>query len=157
MRVLAVASGALLIGSAYGLKVLEIQGPVKDIKPYLAPNLEQTEVGHSSNYPHAFGAPMTSKASPGTITTKTLPHCISISMLVIGNDTLSKQWLGTHQDFLKQFHGLGLVANVDTQAELAALELLAGIPLMAANVDALMALIHQAHYPLVIEKGRVWQ
>ncbi|STX81563.1 integrating conjugative element protein, PFL_4695 family [Legionella busanensis] len=157
MRVLAVVSGSLLIGSAYGLNVLEIQGPVKDIKPYLAPTLEQTEVGNASNQPSAFGAPMISKASPGAITAKTLPHCISISMLVIGNDTLSKQWLSTHQDFLKQFHGLGLVANVDTQAELVALELLAGIPLMAANVDVLMGLIHQAHYPLVIERGRVWQ
>lgn len=158
MRILAVISGVLLLGSVHGLDVLEIQQPVTDIKPYvpqrsvLAPYPEYVESQSS-----VFGAPMKSNSSPGVITARTVPDYLSINMLVIGDDALSKHWLAAHQDYLKHFQGLGLIANVSDSDTLAEIEALAGIPLMAANVDALMELIQQRHYPLVIDKGLVWQ
>ncbi|STX55456.1 integrating conjugative element protein, PFL_4695 family [Legionella beliardensis] len=157
MRLLAASAGVLLISSVYGLKVLDIQGPVTAIKPYLFSYVAPTKEFELTSHPRAFGVPMTSKASVGMVVSKTVPDYLSLTMLVIGNDEVSKRWLATQQPFLKTFQGLGLVANVETEAQLSALQKRAGIPLVAANVDALMALIHQTHYPLVIEKGRVWQ
>ena len=100
---------------------------------------------------------MQSKASPGVVVKGRAPDYLSINMLVIGDDPQSRQWLKTHHKFLKQFQGIAIVACVKSPDALAELEAISGLHLMAVNVDALMEIIHQSHYPLVIEKGAIWQ
>ncbi|WP_028389156.1 PFL_4695 family integrating conjugative element protein [Legionella fairfieldensis] len=157
MRLSAWLCFTLFVSGAYGWKVLAMHDSAIPFTPQSLHWVQGEDHESPAAAVQAYGLPMQSKVSPGYVEEMRLPYPLSLNLLVVGNDAYSRQWLLAHREALQNFHGLGLVAKVETVDQLATLEMLAGMPLMAANVDSLMAFIHQEHYPLVIEKGRVWQ
>lgn len=102
--------------------------------------------------------PAISKASPGKVTRRTLQLLnFPYSIFVIGSDDFSYQWLKQHAKALEKQQALGFVANIEKSADLEALQALIKAPLLPANVDDLLALFHEKHYPLMFHKGEIWQ
>ena len=81
----------------------------------------------------------------------------SYSLFIIGNDKQSKQWLVAHAEELKKIQAIGFVTNINTHEDYEGLQTLAEVPLLPANVDDLLLVLHESHYPLIARGGEVWQ
>lgn len=102
--------------------------------------------------------PVTSKASVGRVSR----HHVNFAefynaIFIIGDDPVSKKWLSNHAKELQQLHALGFITNINHPEVLNELQTQSGLPLLPANVDDLMNLIGTEHYPLMLNKGVVWQ
>jgi len=65
--------------------------------------------------------------------------------------------LQQHQNQLQAMQAIGYVTNVDDLNTIIKLQQQSELALLPVNVDSLMKLINERHYPLVIDKGEVWQ
>lgn len=102
--------------------------------------------------------PAISKASPGKVLKRKVEQVsFSNSIFIIGNDDLSYEWLKKHAKEIEETQALGFVTNIKEGANLDALQQLVNAPLMPANVDDLLALFNESHYPLIFHKGEIWQ
>ena len=81
----------------------------------------------------------------------------SYSLFIVGDDPLSRKWLSEHAEILKKIQAIGFVTNIQTHEAYEALQALAGVPLLPANVDDLLAVLKTDHYPLIAHHGDVWQ
>lgn len=102
--------------------------------------------------------PATSKATVGKVMKKKL-HLVnfSYSIFIIGDDAFSQQWLKEHAHELEEKQALGFVTNIKDSAQLEALQELVKAPLLPANVDDLLAIFNESHYPLIFHEGELWQ
>lgn len=102
--------------------------------------------------------PASSKATVGQVKKKKL-HLVnfSYSIFIIGDDAFSHQWLKEHAHELEEKQALGFVTNIKDSAQLEALQELVKAPLLPANVDDLLAIFNESHYPLIFHEGELWQ
>lgn len=102
--------------------------------------------------------PVTSNASVGKVSRHHVKFSgFSNAIFIIGDDPVSKKWLSNHAKELQQLHALGFITNINHPEVLNELQTQSGLPLLPANVDDLMLLIGTEHYPLMLDKGVVWQ
>ncbi len=92
------------------------------------------------------------------------PESLSISdmlpsgmppVFVVGDDSLSRQWLSQHAAALGQMHATGMVVSVKDTAALSALRALApSTEMVPVSGGDLARRLHLVHYPVLItEKG----
>jgi integrating conjugative element protein (TIGR03765 family) len=102
--------------------------------------------------------PASSKATIGKVNKRKLELInFSYSIFIIGDDAFSQQWLKEHAQELEDKHALGFVTNISDSAQLEALQDLVKAPLLPANVDDLLAIFNESHYPLIFHEGELWQ
>ncbi len=102
--------------------------------------------------------PAVSKASPGKVPRRK-PELVSFSysIFIIGDDEISYEWLKKHAKEIEEIQALGFVTNISESAKLDALQALVKAPLLPVNVDDLLALFNESHYPLIFHEGEIWQ
>ncbi|OJY45326.1 MAG: integrating conjugative element protein [Legionella sp. 40-6] len=102
--------------------------------------------------------PVSSKATVGEVVSrKVMLVNFSYPVFVIGDDAISRQWLQEHAKKLEEAQALGFVANISNTEQLQSLQRLTKTPLLPANVDDLMSLFQESHYPLAFYEGDLWQ
>ena len=102
--------------------------------------------------------PAKSKATAGKVSRHQAGFSgFSYSLLIVGNDEQSKQWLSAHAEELKKIQAIGFVTNINTHEDYEALQALAEVPLLPANVDDLLLVLNESHYPLIARGGEIWQ
>jgi len=135
----------MLAFNAYCLEVIPLTTVTSD--PSMALNLSSP-----------IGIPAKSKASVGKVSPKKIDgHLLDNAIFIIGADKTSQQWLQLHQKQLQDLQAIGFITNVEHFEIIAQLQEQSQLPLLPVNVDPLMALINEHHYPLVIAGGEVWQ
>ncbi|HBB6940317.1 TPA: integrating conjugative element protein [Legionella pneumophila] len=135
----------LLAFKAYCLEVIPLTTVSND--PSMALNLSSP-----------IGIPAISQASTGKVAAKTIDNpLLDTTIFIIGADKASQEWLQQHQKQLKDMQAIGFITNVYNFEIIAQLQEQTQLPLLPVNVDPLMKLINEQHYPLVISGGKVWQ
>jgi integrating conjugative element protein (TIGR03765 family) len=135
----------LLAFKAYCLEVIPLATVSND--PSMALNISSP-----------IGIPAKSQASTGKVAAKTINNpLLDTNIFIIGADKASEQWLQQHQKQLKEMQAIGFITNVDNFELIVQLQEQSQLPLLPVNVDPLMNLINEQHYPLVISGGKVWQ
>ncbi|MCC5791780.1 MAG: integrating conjugative element protein [Legionellaceae bacterium] len=110
------------------------------------------------NLSSPIGVPAKSKATAGRVSAKKIDsHLFDTAIFIIGADKASQQWLQQHQKQLQNLQAIGFITNVDHFEIIAQLQEQSQLPLLPVNIDPLMALINEQHYPLIISGGNVWQ
>ncbi|WP_133127693.1 PFL_4695 family integrating conjugative element protein [Legionella nagasakiensis] len=131
--------------NAYCLEVIPLTTVSND--PSMALNLSSP-----------IGIPAISQASTGKVAAKTINNALlDTTIFIIGVDKASQEWLQQHQKQLKDMQAIGFITNVDNFEVIAQLQEQSQLPLLPVNVDPLLKLINEQHYPLVISGGKVWQ
>lgn len=152
MRTFVLIVGLMMIVSAYAYKAITLEDFMKEAENHLTEStlkLQQTIDAR---------IPAKSESSVGTVTRHIVSHfTLSNAIFIIGDDPLSRQWLVEHADELRNLKALGFVTNIENSDSFNALQDLAGTPLLPANVDDLLALLGESHYPLIFNAGDVWQ
>ncbi|KTD23936.1 PFL_4695 family integrating conjugative element protein [Legionella maceachernii] len=142
----------LIIGSCYGWQIAELRQ---------ANEMQQMQITQASlKLQEKLDArlPAKSKATSGSVASHhvNLAH-FSYPLFILSADALSYQWLKTHSQELEEINAIGFITNIENSQQLNRLQELTKMPLLPANVDDLMALLHETHYPLIFNKGKVWQ
>ena len=102
--------------------------------------------------------PVTSNNTTGFVSRHTVAfEGFSSPIFIIGDDAVSKRWLNDHAKKLREIRALGFITNIKDPATLQELQHAHDLPLLPANVDDLMVLLDAKHYPLIMNKGVVWQ
>lgn len=102
--------------------------------------------------------PASSKANTGKVARRKLNLVnFSYSIFIIGDDAVSQSWLKEHARELEKMGALGFVTNISDSSQLEALQDLIQAPLLPANVDDLLAIFGESHYPLIFNEGEIWQ
>lgn len=102
--------------------------------------------------------PAESKAQPGPVTKQKLAFVnFSNPIFIIGDDHLSRQWLKDHAKELEKIKAIGFITNINDRNHLKEFQGLTKAPLLPANVDDLLDLFHESHYPLMLVGGEIWQ
>lgn len=102
--------------------------------------------------------PVSSLATVGKIESRELSlTSFTHSVFIIGDDPQSRQWLKDNTAALESANAMGFVANISESQHLQTLQQLTKAPLLPANVDDLMAIFKENHYPLAFIKGTLWQ
>ena len=85
-----------------------------------------------------------------------LPGMLPIFLL--GEDTLSQQWLAANRDKLLQMQATGMVVHVSHLDALNRLREIGGpLPLMPVSADDLAGRLHLTHYPVLIDSRGLHQ
>ncbi|BBL32443.1 integrating conjugative element protein [Pantoea ananatis] len=97
----------------------------------------------------------TPEMSPGPVSPQPLELSGMPPVFVLGDDSLSKQWLSRHAAALSQMHATGMVVSVKDAAALSALRALApSTEMVPVSGGDLARRLHLAHYPVLItDKG----
>ena len=97
----------------------------------------------------------TPEMSPGTVSPQPLELSGMPPVFVVGDDSLSKQWLSQHAAALSQMRATGMVVSVKDAAALSALRALApSTEMVPVSGGDLARRLHLAHYPVLItDKG----
>lgn len=97
----------------------------------------------------------TPELSPGRQAARALDLPGMPPVFIIGDDELSRRWLVSRRDQLKQDNATGYVVNVATEAAWQALQALAaGLTLLPVSGSDLAARLRFSHYPVLIsERG----
>ncbi len=144
LKVISITLSMLMVFSCYAYKIYEIESLTQESLSLK----EATDVR----------LPAKSQATPGTVTRhKTDSLAFSNTIFIIGGDADSKNWLVKHLDVLKKYQAIGFITNIKDHQQFEALQALAGLPLLPANIDDLLNLIGSSHYPLIVYQGEVWQ
>lgn len=152
MRQLTLMIGFLMIASCYAVQIVNIESYWADTQATIAEE--------SLKLKEALDAllPVKSKASAGLVSRHHVTFAgFSNAIFIIGDDPVSKQWLNEHTEELQQLHALGFITNIKSARTLDELQTVSGLPLLPANVDDLMKVLGASHYPLISDKGAVWQ
>lgn len=81
----------------------------------------------------------------------------SYSLFILGGDDFSYQWLKEHAKEFEEKNMLGFITNISDPKRLQAFQKLTKMPLMPANIDDLLEVLHENHYPLALHEGQIWQ
>lgn len=152
MRKTAIIFGLLMITSCYAWQVINMEQYIKESEAQL------TEGSLKLQEKLDARLPVSSKATVGKIENRkvTLVN-FSYPVFIIGDDATSRQWLQEHAEKLEKAQALGFVANINSSKQFQALQQLTKAPLLPANVDDLMTLFQESHYPLAFYEGELWQ
>lgn len=152
MRLLALLAGLFMILSCYAYQIISMENEI---------NRTQEEITQESlKLQEKLDArlPAKSQATAGKVTRHKIdPTNFSYSIFVIGDDALSHFWLKKNARHLEAIHALGFITNIDNTTHLQALQQLTTAPLLPANVDDLLSLLQEHHYPFVVHEGELWQ
>lgn len=152
MQKTALFFGLLMITSSYAWKVINTAQYIKEAQAQL------TEESLKLHKKLDARLPVSSKAGTGKIKQRQITQVnFSDPVFVIGDDPISRQWLQEHAKKLEAIHALGFVANISNSEHLQSLQQLTKAPLLPANVDDLMSLFQESHYPLAFYEGELWQ
>ncbi len=131
-----------------------LMGYLVSIKPASGPRKTSPNVG----MPHVYPV-MTAELSPNTVTPRATdyPH-LQQPLFIVGYDALSFRWLKTFHTTLLQHQAVGLVVNVDTAQQFAAIQALApGLEMYPGSGSQLAKEIDLHHYPALISTTRIEQ
>ncbi|KTC76180.1 hypothetical protein Lbir_0249 [Legionella birminghamensis] len=152
MKKLSIIAGLLMSISCYAWQIINTEQYIKEAQSQL------TEESLKLQEKLDARLPVSSHAAAGKVDRKKIKLTnFTQSVFIIGNDQISRQWLQEHAEELEAAHALGFVANVTESEQLQALQQLTKAPLLPANVDDLMALFQEGHYPLAFIEGELWQ
>jgi integrating conjugative element protein (TIGR03765 family) len=96
--------------------------------------------------------------TPGPVAAR--EHALSLAqpVFLIGADELSKAWLARHRARLETLGAIGLLVEVETQADLEVIAALAGVlPIVPVPATDIAAMLGLEHYPVCITATRLWQ
>lgn len=142
----------LMISSCYAWKIINTEQYIKETQAHL--NEESLKLQETVD----ARLPVSSQARPGKVQKKLLERVnFTWPVFIIGDDVLSYRWLKEHAQELEAAHALGFVANIADSKHLDTLQQLTKAPLIPANVDDLMAIFSEDHYPLAFHEGELWQ
>jgi len=152
MRKTALVLGLLMITSCYSWQIINTEQYIKEAQAQL------TEESLKLQEKLDARLPVSSKATVGEVVSrKVMLVNFSYPVFVIGDDAISRQWLQEHAKKLEEAQALGFVANISNTEQLQSLQRLTKTPLLPANVDDLMSLFQESHYPLAFYEGDLWQ
>ncbi|MBA2711541.1 MAG: integrating conjugative element protein [Tatlockia sp.] len=146
MKRLSLLGSLLLIGSCYAYQFAEFK-----------PEAITTE---SLKLEEKLDArlPAISRVTQGRVTARQIEFAeFSYPLFIVGGDDFSYRWLKEHAEQLEKIKAMGFVTNIKDENRLHALQQLTKMPLLPANVDDLMTLLKENHYPLIFYKDRLWQ
>ncbi|CAM7016444.1 integrating conjugative element protein [Morganella morganii] len=97
----------------------------------------------------------TPELSPGRQAARALDQPGMLPVFIIGDDELSRRWLVSRRDRLRQNNATGYVVNVTTEAAWQELQVLAGgLTLLPVSGSDLAVRLKISHYPVLIsERG----
>ncbi|STX50936.1 integrating conjugative element protein, PFL_4695 family [Legionella busanensis] len=102
--------------------------------------------------------PVTSQAQVGHITKRKIDlSSFSQPLFILGGDPFSFNWLKEHATELEEKHAIGFITNIDNSSRLEEFQRLTKAPLLPANIDELLVIFHENHYPFIIYKDEIWQ
>lgn len=79
-------------------------------------------------------------------------------LFLIGDDKLSRDWLNTRIDYLKQLNAVGYIVNIDNEATLnELLALTQGLQVVPTSADDLSQRLGIKHYPALITSTGIEQ
>ena len=91
------------------------------------------------------------RLSPGQVTARALDAPGLQPLFLIGDDELSREWLRSRIDVLRELRAVGLVVNADKHEALQQLrELASDLELAPASADQLAEMLGLDHYPVLI-------
>jgi integrating conjugative element protein (TIGR03765 family) len=91
------------------------------------------------------------RLSPGKVEARALNAPGLQPLFLVGDDDLSREWLRSRGNVLRELHAVGLVVNVTNPAALEELRQLAGgLEIAPASADQLAELLQLRHYPVLI-------
>ncbi|HCE5650425.1 TPA: integrating conjugative element protein [Legionella pneumophila] len=152
MKKSAILFGLLMITSCYAWQAINMEQFIKESQAQI------TEESLKLQEKLDARLPVSSKATTGKVEKRTLTLVnFSNPVFIIGDDTDSYQWLQKNAKKLEEAQALGFVANINTSEHLQALQRLTKVPLLPANVDDLMELFQETHYPLAFFGEELWQ
>lgn len=152
MRSLSVIIGFLMIASCYAVQIVKIENYWADTQATIAE--ESLKLKESLD----ARLPIKSKTTPGKVSRHHVAFSgFSNAIFIIGDDPVSKQWLSEHADELRQLHAIGFITNINSAQTLDELQTGSSLPLLPANIDDVMDVLGATHYPLISNKGIVWQ
>lgn len=103
----------------------------------------------------------TPEMSPGRLKQAHLARdyaAMSFPVFVIGNDTLSKQWLAGNAPYLKKHKAIGLLIQLDTMAEYDEIKSLGGgLPIIPTYGAQLGQQLQLNRYPFYVDQTGVHQ
>ncbi|KTD09324.1 integrating conjugative element protein [Legionella jamestowniensis] len=152
MRKSAILLGLLMITSCYAWQTINMEQYIKESQAQL------TEESLKLQEKLDARLPVSSHVTAGKVERRTLTLVnFSNPVFIIGDDAASYQWLQANAKKLEEAQALGFVANINTSEQLQALQRLTKAPLLPANVDDLMELFQETHYPLAFFGKELWQ
>ncbi|MCE3045387.1 integrating conjugative element protein [Legionella sp. 16cNR16C] len=152
MKKLSVIAGLLMSISCYAWQIINTEQYIKEMQSQL------TEESLKLQEKLDARLPVSSEATVGKVNRKPLKLTnFTQPVFIIGDDEVSRQWLQEHTEELEAAHALGFVTNVTESEQLQTLQQLTKASLLPANVDDLMALFQEDHYPLAFIEGELWQ
>ena len=144
--------GLLMITSCYAYQIVTTEQYIKEAQEQLTEESLKLQATLDARLP------VTSKATAGKVLKRTLKLSnFSYSIFIIGDDPLSRQWLKEHAQELEEKNALGFITNIDSSSSFQELQQLTKAPLLPANVDDLLAMFKESHYPLIFHEGELWQ
>lgn len=152
MRKLSIIAGVLMITSCYAWQIINTEQYIKEAQSQL------TEESLWLQEKLDARLPVSSQATTGKVERRKLELTnFTNPVFIIGDDAVSRQWLKDHSAELEAANALGFVANITENTQLQAFQQLTKAPLLPANVDDLMAIFQESHYPLAFIEGELWQ
>ncbi|HAU1107378.1 TPA: PFL_4695 family integrating conjugative element protein [Legionella pneumophila] len=152
MRKSALLIGLLMITSCYAWQAINMEQYIKESQAQL------TEESLKLQEKLDARLPVSSKATAGKVERRKLTLVnFSNPVFIIGDDAVSYQWLQTNAKKLEKAQALGFVANISSSKQLQTLQQLTTAPLLPANIDDLMDIFQETHYPLAFFGEEVWQ
>ena len=152
MKKTALIISLLLVTSCYAYKVANTKNYIQEA--------QQQVTEESLKLKERLDArlPARSLATTGKVIKRKLELInFSYSIFIIGDDAPSRKWLKDHAQEIEEKNALGFVTNIESKSNLQKLQQLVKAPLLPANVDDLLALFKENHYPLMFHEGELWQ
>lgn len=148
-----------------GLTVVADEGGVSALPYFKSLNPQSSQVDSSElsapkqKFSEAQMLPVrTPSMTPGKVVARGLDSPMLQPMFLIGDDPLSRQWLTVRGQALREMSAVGLVVNVENDAQLNDLRQLApGLQLAPASGEDLANRLKIEHYPVLLTSSSLEQ
>ncbi|MBA2648200.1 MAG: integrating conjugative element protein [Legionella sp.] len=141
-----------MITSCYALQIINVKEYINKAQSQL------TEESLKLQEKLDARLPVSSQATVGKVESQKISlTSFTQSVFIIGDDAVSRLWLKDNTARLEAANAMGFVANITESQHLQTLQQLTKAPLLPANVDDLMSIFKESHYPLAFIKGKLWQ
>ena len=153
--------------------VIYDSGQTQSITPYLEPVTIKSEPAMrlpvpspSKPFNRSDLLPVhTPEMSPGRLSLKTTSSLqkahlqyLSHPVFLLGTDDFSRRWLAHHRQRLQRLGAVGLLVQVNSEAELQAMQRLAGgLAIVPTPATELARLLSLRHYPVLISRQGIEQ
>ncbi|MDZ7751434.1 MAG: integrating conjugative element protein [Gammaproteobacteria bacterium] len=171
VRILPATLGLWSAVACAELTVIYDSGATAPLAPYLeafserppaAPVQAQPEVSLGAADLTRLLPIRTPALTPGPVSPRplSLPNGATLPrpLFLIGADPLSRQWLETHRERLAAIHGVGLLVNAESAADLEAIATIArGLPILPASATDIAEILGLKHIPVLISRRGIEQ